>query len=621
VRLEGTIRFDPNWRSEAIVPFTIELDSPQVFVGDGICDTGARRSLDLWLGDPQAFSTHIDQRVTVTGVIDCPRGGHVVTNPRAQTVAPPAARNALAAPPLPPQRPVGLTRNQPAQAFAAAPAQPAAPAPAIQAPATRPASFVPPSQLPIEVRCRQYLDWLIRGRELRALPNDRDWPDDALARGLEAGYFSDETMLRVFGVLPAEIDEETWVQALREKLPCEPRRGSMPFRIFETNLHFVKHARSLRYSLPAAQDEREALHEIEAQITRDVIDRDRLIALADASTGESFGAVKYWPTEVERLRQKARELHGRNRDAFIADFRKAMASGIRSDQAFEEASQLLLDYGTRAPARGSRTIDMDWEATISEIFLEAAESRLAGPVGEIRTALARSDKTAYSLSVTLKQSLFPSLDNAQATASRDARLYQAFTERFAERFPDVPLRPTDMLGKVMQAHRDATCNRLRGQLGDAMGLTVAKTGNTIFQDLPTLGSLLCNLAEQGAVVNVTVQQSFWGRLTGAPRVFVVDIENRYRMAQDFTALRLHLAEPEAYRREVVARAGQPGIAHFAITETSRLEEFADLFMLKLEAIGPEPRELSLDAPRDLQLTRLLERGRVDPVALYNAYGG
>ena len=35
------------------------LDSPQVFVGDGICDTGARRSLDLWLGDPQAVLSPI----------------------------------------------------------------------------------------------------------------------------------------------------------------------------------------------------------------------------------------------------------------------------------------------------------------------------------------------------------------------------------------------------------------------------------------------------------------------------------------------------------------------------------------------------------------------------------
>lgn len=61
----------------------------------------------------------------------------------------------------------------------------------------------------------------------------------------------------------------------------------------------------------------------------------------------------------------------------------------------------------------------------------------------------------------------------------------------------------------------------------------------------------------------------------------------------------------AYSREVVARAGQPGIEQFATAGTSRLE----------------PRELSLDALRDLQLTRLLQRGRVDPVALYNAHGG
>ena len=624
VRLEGTIRFDPNWRSEAIVPFTIELDSPQVFVGDGICDTSDRRSLDLWLGDPQAFSTHIDQRVTVTGVIDCPRGGHVVTNPRVQTASTAGARvSAAVAPPLPPQRPAGLTQNQPGQVFAAAPSRPANQAPVTQAPVARRATFVPPSQLPIEMRCRQYLDWLIRGRELRALPNYHAWPDDALARGLEAGYFSDETMLRIFGVLPAEIDEETWVQALREKLPCEPRRGSSPFRIFETNLHFFKHARSLRYSLPDAQGEREKLHEIEARITRDAIDRDRLVALADASTGESFGAVKYWPTEVERLRKVAEDLHLRNRDAFIGDFRNAMASGIGSDQEFEQASQLLRAYGTRAPMaeQRSRPVNLDWEYTVSDIFLEAAENRLAGQVDQIRTALSRGDKTAYIRSVRLSRVLFPVGDDIQATAQRDARLHHAFTERFAERFPDVPLRPTDMLQKVMQAHRDDTCNRLRGQLGDAMGLTVAKTGNTIFQDLPTLGSLLCNLAEQGAVVNVTVQQSFWGRLTGAPRVFVVDIENRYRESGNFTALRLHLAEPEAYRREVVARAGQPGMENFAITETSHLEQFAGLYVLKLEAAGPEPKELSLDKPQDLRLTRYLNQGRVDPVALYNAYGG
>ena len=584
VQLQGTIRFDPLWRSEAIVPFTIELDSPQVFDGEGdICETGPVSNLDLWLADMHPFSDYIDQRITVSGVIDCPRGGYVVTNPRVQTTSAGSAR-------------AGQVQR---------------------------AAFVPPSQLPLEMRCQQYIDWLTWGRELRALPNYHAWPDDALARGLEAGYFSDETMLRIFGVLPAEIDDGTWVQALREKLPCEPRRGAIQFLLRENNRHFFKHARGLRDSLRAAQAERENLHEIERRITRDAIDRDQLVALSDASTGKSFGALKYWPNEVERLRKVAEDLHLRNRDAFIGDFRNAMASGIGSDQEFEQAGQLLRDYGTRAPMaeQRSRPVNLDWEYTISDIFLEAAENRLAGQVDQIRTALSRGDKTAYIRSVRLSRVLFPVGDDIQATAQRDARLHHAFAERFAERFPDVPLRPTDMLQKVMQAHRDDTCNRLRGQLGDAMGLTVAKTGNTIFQDLPTLGSLLCNLAEQGAVVNVTVQQSFWGRLTGAPRVFVVDIENRYRESGNFTALRLHLAEPEAYRREVVARAGQPGMENFAITETSHLEQFAGLYVLKLEAAGPEPKELSLDKPQDLRLTRYLNQGRVDPVALYNAYGG
>ncbi len=584
VQLQGTIRFDPLWRSEAIVPFTIELDSPRVFDGgNDICETGPVSNLDLWLRDMQPFSDYIDQRITVSGVIDCPRGGYVVTNPRVQTAS---AGSAWA----------GQVQQ---------------------------ATFVPPSQLPIEARCRQYLDWLIWGRELRALPDYHAWPDDALARGLEAGYFSDETMLRIFGVLPAEIDEETWVQALREKLPCEPRRGSSPFRIFETNLHFFKHARSLRYSLPDAQAERKKLHEIERRITRDAIDRDQLVALSDAATGKSFGALKYWPNEVERLRKVAEDLHQRNRDAFIADFRNAIASGIRSDEEFEQAGQLLRDYGTRAPMaeQRSRPVNLDWEYTISDIFLEAAEGSLADQVDQIRTALSRNDKTAYIRSVNLNRVLFPVGEDVRATAQRDARLNQAFAERFAERFPDVPLRPGDMLEKVMQAHRDDTCNRLRGQLGDAMGLTVGKTGHALHHDLPTLGSLLCNLAEQGAVVDVTIQQSFWGRLTGAPRVFVVDIENRYRESGTFTALRLHLAEPEAYRREVTARAGQPGLDRFAITETSHLEQFAGLYVLKLEADGPEPKELSLDEPQDLRLTRHLHQGRVDPVALYNAYGG
>lgn len=583
VQLQGTIRFDPLWRSEAIVPFTIELDSPQVFVGDDVCETGPVSNLDLWLRDMQPFSDYIDQRIIVSGVIDCPRGGYVVTNPRVQTAS---AVNSQA----------GQVQH---------------------------ATFVPPSQLPIEMRCQQYVDWLTWGRELRALPNHHAWPDDALARGLAAGYFSDETMLRIFGVQPAQIDEETWVRALREKLPCEPRRGAIQFLLRENNLHFFKHARSLRYSLRAAQAEREKLHEIERRITRDALDRNQLVALSDASTGKSFDAVKYWPQEVERLRKVAGDLHQRNRNAFIADFRNAMASGIRSDHELEQAGQLLRDYGTRPPVaeQHSRPVNLDWEYTISDIFLEAAAGPLSSRVDQIRTALSRGDKTAYIRSVQLNSMLFPVEDNVRATAQRDARLNQALAERFAERFPDVPLRPTDMLGKVMQAHREATCNRLRGQLGDAMGLTVGKTGNTIFQDLPTLGSLLCNLAEQGAVVNVTVQQSFWGRLTGAPRVFVVDIENRYRESGTFTALRLHLAEPEAYRREVVARAGQPGLDRFAITETSHLEQFAGLYVLKLEATGPQPAELSLDQPQDLQLTRHLHQGRVDPVKLYNAYGG
>jgi hypothetical protein len=629
VRLEGTIRFDPHWRSEAIVPFTIELDSPQVFAGDGICDTVPRQILDLWQGDPRAFSSLIDRRVVVTGMIDCPRGGHVVINPRVQPASTASAQaSAPAAPPLPPQRPARLMQGQPAQAFAAAPSRPANRAPVQQAPARQPATFVPPSQLPIELRCRQYLDWLIRGRELRALPDYNSWPTAAMARGLEAGYFSDETMLRVFGVLPSEIDEETWVQALREKLPCEPPRGSSPFRIRETNLHFVKHARSLRYSLPEAQHEREALNEVEAQITRDAIDLDRLITLADASTGESFTHVKYWPTEVERLRKKARDLHAQEKDGFIAAFQVAMTSGIRSDQDLEEAGRLLREYGTRAPRNASRTaglttqtLNLEWQEALVESFFDAAESRLTNPVDQLRRALARNDMAAYAKAIDLNRLIFPIEGDAWTIARRDALLYEAFVERFAERFADVPIRHNEVLHKVMQAHRDATCTRLRGQLGDAMGMTLAKIGEGFFAERPTLGSLLCTLAEQGAIVNVTVQQSFWGRLTGAPRVFVADIENRYRASYGVTNLRLHLAEPEAYRREVVARAGQPGIGNFAITDTSRLAEFADLFMLKLEAIGPEPGELSLDAPHDLRLTRLLHRGQIDPVSLYKAFGG
>ena len=168
----GSIR---TGRSEAIVPFTIELDSPQVFVGDGICDTGARRSLDLWLGDPQAFSTHIDQRVTVTGVIDCPRGRACGDQSARTDSCAPRRAERTGRPAAAAATPCGIDTEPAGTGIRRSPG-------ATRSPGARhpgagnagPPAFVPPSQLPIEVRCRQYLDWLIRGRELRALPNDRD---------------------------------------------------------------------------------------------------------------------------------------------------------------------------------------------------------------------------------------------------------------------------------------------------------------------------------------------------------------------------------------------------------------------------------------------------------------
>ena len=254
---------------------------------------------------------------------------------------------------------------------------------------------------------------------------------------------------------------------------------------------------------------------------------------------------------------------------------------------------MLLDYGTRAPARGSRTIDMDWEATISEIFLEAAESRLAGPVGEIRTALARSDKTAYSLSVTLKQSLFPSLDNAQATASPRCQALPGFHRTLRGTLSRCSPSPQPTCWeRSCRPIVTPPATACRGQLGDAMGLTVAKTGNTIFQDFAHTRVIAVQPRRTGR----GGERHRAAILLGKADRSATCVRGRYRESLSHGAGfhrpgACHLAEPEAYRREVVARAGQPGIAHFAITETSRLEEFADLFMLKLEAIGPEPREL------------------------------
>ena len=117
-------------------------------------------------------------------------------------------------------------------------------------------------------------------------------------------------------------------------------------------------------------------------------------------------------------------------------------------------------------------------------------------------------------------------------------------------------------------------------------------------------------------MNVTVQQSFWGRLTGAPRVFVVEYRESLSHGAGISPPCACISQsPKPIGGRSLHAPGSRESRTFAITETSRWKSSPISCMLKLEAIRPEPRELSLDAPRDLQLTRLLERGRVDPVAL------
>lgn len=73
--LEGTV-IAPQEQGD---PFVLKLPSPKVFSGDADCGRQQQAEIHLW-DQGSKFRPYVGKSVTVTGQIDCPRGGYVLRN-------------------------------------------------------------------------------------------------------------------------------------------------------------------------------------------------------------------------------------------------------------------------------------------------------------------------------------------------------------------------------------------------------------------------------------------------------------------------------------------------------------------------------------------------------------